>query len=163
MTTPALIHDVSDILLRDLQALADELALVPESALWTPLPGIINPIGTLSHHLCGNLRYFVGAALGGDGYHRDRDNEFSERGLTRDQLIAEVHATRDAVAAALGRLDSARLDDPMPDPPPQHRGRSIGYYLVQLCCHLSRHRGQLNYLRRILEGGAGTDGHTSRG
>ena len=63
-----------------------------------------------------------------------------------------MHETRAAVAAALGRLDAARLQDEMPDPPPQHRGRTIGYFLVQLCCHLSRHRGQLNYLRRILEG-----------
>lgn len=39
-----------------------------------------------------------------------------------------------------------------------------GYFLVQLCCHLSRHRGQLNYLRRILEGRdeAGVPGGTGR-
>lgn len=160
MTTPTLIHDVSDILLRDLQALADELGQIPEAYLWTPLPGIINPVGTLSHHLCGNLRHFVGAVLGDDGYQRNRDDEFGARGLTREALIAEVHETRAAVEAALGRLDAARLHDEMPDPPPQHRGRTISYFLVQLCCHLSRHRGQLNYLRRILEGrdGAGVPG-----
>lgn len=159
MNTPTLIHDVSDILLRDLQALSDELRQVPEAHLWTPLPGIINPVGTLSHHLCGNLRYFVGALLGGDGYQRNREDEFEARGLTRDALVEEVLATRDAVAAALSRLDAAQLQDEMPDPPPQHRGRTVGYFLVQLCCHLSRHRGQLNYLRRILEGRAdGTTG-----
>jgi hypothetical protein len=153
MTSSTLIRDVADILDRDLQALADELSEVPEAHLWAPLPGIINPVGTLSHHLCGNLRYFVGALLGGDGYVRDRDDEFGARGLTREALVAEVLATRAAVADALGRLDTSRLNDLMPDPPPQHRGRTIGFFLVQLCCHLSRHRGQLNYLRRILGGG----------
>ncbi len=47
-----------------------------------------------------------------------------------------------------------KWNDPMPDPPEQHKGRTIAFFLVQLCCHLSRHRGQLNYIRRILEAGS---------
>lgn len=148
----ALLKDVREILMRDLADMEGEISGIPEEHLWKPLPGIINPVGTLSHHLCGNLRHFVGAVLGDDGYVRDRGDEFSARGLSRAALMEEIRATRDAVGAALERLDPNRLDEPMPDTPPQHRGRSIGFFLVQLCCHLSRHRGQLNYLRRILLG-----------
>jgi hypothetical protein len=38
----------------------------------------------------------------------------------------------------------------MPVTPPQHKGRTIGYFLIQLVAHFQRHRGQLNYLRRML-------------
>lgn len=147
-----LLQDVREILMRDLAEMERELSGIPEEHLWKPLPGIINPVGTLSHHLCGNLRHFVGAVLGGDGYLRDREDEFAARGLGKDELLEEIRVTREAVGAALGSLDAARLGEPMPDTPPQHKGRSIGFFLVQLCCHLSRHRGQLNYLRRILQG-----------
>ena len=145
-------QDVREILMRDLADLEREVSGIPEEHLWKPLPGIINPVGTLSHHLCGNLRHFVGAVLGGDGYQRLREDEFAARGLGREELLEEIRVTREAVGTALAAFDPARLGEPMPDTPPQHKGRSIGFFLVQLCCHLSRHRGQLNYLRRILEG-----------
>lgn len=147
-----LVEDVREILMRDLREMAEEISAMPETHLWVPMPGIINPAGTLSHHLCGNLRHFVGAVLGNDGYIRDRTDEFEARGLSKSALIDEIESTRVAVDAALSVLDPSRLSEPMLDTPPQHKGRSIGFFLVQLCCHLSRHRGQLNYLRRILDG-----------
>lgn len=147
-----LVEDVRVILMRDLRDMAEEIESIPDEHLWVPMPGIINPIGTLSHHLCGNLRHFVGAVIGGDGYIRDRADEFEARGLSKAVLIEEIEKTRNAVDAALSSLDPARLSEVMGDTPPQHKGRSIGFFLVQLCCHLSRHRGQLNYLRRMLEG-----------
>ena len=48
------------------------------------------------------------------------------------------------------RISSDTLDDHMPEPPPQHTGRSIRFFLLQLSCHFSRHSGQLDYLRRML-------------
>jgi uncharacterized damage-inducible protein DinB len=148
-----LTEDIREIILRDLADMASEVEAVPEEHLWTAVPGIINPVGTLSHHLCGNLRHFVGAVLGNDGYARDRADEFDARDLTKNALLDEIQATIEAVNKALSSFDPARLSEPMPDTPPQHKGRTIGFFLVQLCCHLSRHRGQLNYLRRILAGG----------
>ena len=146
----ALATDVREILLRDLQALAEEVAQTPEEHLWEELEGMPNPVGTLAWHLCGNLRHFVGAGLGADGYLRRRDAEFSLRGLARQDLLNEIEATRRAVDAALRDLPAERLAEPMPITPPQHAGRTVGFFLVQLCCHLSRHRGQLNAVRRTL-------------
>lgn len=146
----ALATDVREILLRDLQALAEEVVQTPEEHLWEKLEGMPNPVGTLAWHLCGNLRHFVGAGLGADGYLRSRDAEFSLRGLGRQDLLDEIEATRRAVDAALRDLPAERLAEPMPITPPQHEGRTVGFFLVQLCCHLSRHRGQLNAVRRAL-------------
>ncbi len=145
-----LVTDVREILIRDLRDMAEEISGMPEEHMWMTMPGIINPVGTLSHHLCGNLRHFVGSVLGEDGYVRNREDEFAARGLSKSELVQEIYATIEAVDKALSALDPARLAEPMADTPPQHRGRSIGFFLVQLCCHLSRHRGQLNYLRRLL-------------
>jgi len=145
-----LLQDVADILDRDLGVLAKEIESTPDDMLWTPAPGVINPTGTLAVHLCGNLRHFIGALLGNDGYVRDRDAEFSHKALPKEQILAEIEATRLAVGAALKKLDPQVLHEIMPGTPPHHAGRTVGFFLIQLCCHFSRHEGQLNYLRRIL-------------
>ena len=142
---------VSEILVRDLGSLSEEVAATPEEHLWATRPGILNSIGTLALHLCGNLRYFVGACVGGDGYVRDRDAEFGRRDVTRAALLAEIEATQAAVRQGLAGLDAARLASPMPDPPPRHAGRTIEFFLIQLACHLNWHRGHANYLRRMLQ------------
>ena len=145
----SLISDVKHILVRDLNAMAGEVADTTDEHLWEALPGVINPVGTLALHICGNLRHFIGALLGSDGYPRDRDREFNLRDMPKEQLLEEISDTAKAIETALDGLDPARLNEPMPAPPPHHQGRTIGFFLVQLCCHTHRHQGQLNYLRRI--------------
>lgn len=145
-----LIEDIRDILARDLLVLAAEIESIPEEQLWQALPGVNNSAGTLAMHLCGNLRHFIGSVLGRDGYLRDREGEFTRRDLSKAALIIQIHQARQAVVAALEQLDVQVLNNPMPDTPPHHQGRTVGFFLIQLCCHFSRHEGQLNYLRRIL-------------
>jgi hypothetical protein len=53
-------EDLADIFTRDLAALAEEVRSTPDELLWTAMPGIINPVGTLAYHLCGNLQHFIG-------------------------------------------------------------------------------------------------------
>lgn len=147
----SLIKDTKEIIIRELNSLYQELKEMPEVHLWQPLPGIINSVGTLSHHICGNLRHFIGQKLGDEPYDRDIDDEFQNYGLSKEELLEEIKLTITAVSASLDKLTQERIYDRMPSPPPQHEGRSVGFFLIQLCCHLSRHKGQLNYLRRILE------------
>jgi len=147
----AFISDISEILQRDIEALINELQAVSEENLWKSHPGIINAAGTIAFHLCGNLRYFIGAVLGNDGYVRDKKKEFEPQYFSREILIQEIKETQQAVKNALNKLTPEQLLDPMPDTPPQHKGRSIQFFLIQLSCHLSRHTGQLNYLVRMLE------------
>jgi hypothetical protein len=147
----AFISDISEILHRDIEALINEVHLISEENLWKSNPGIINSVGTISYHLCGNLRYFIGEVLGNDGYIRDKNKEFEPQYFSKEILIQEIRDAQLSVRNALIKITPEQLLNPMPDTPPQHKGRSIQFFLIQLSCHLSRHTGQLNYLRRILE------------
>jgi len=147
--TPEL-ESLRHILTRDLQVLAKEVLATPDDVLWSTMDGVTNSVGTLSVHLCGNLRHFVGHLLGQDGYIRNRDMEFAGTPIPKQEVLLEIENTRAAVDQALLHLDPDILDEPMPSPPPHHEGRSVRFFLIQLSCHLSRHTGQVNYLRRVL-------------
>ena len=147
------LQDIKHILLRDLAVIADEVRQTDEQLLWKSLPGITNPVGTIALHLCGNIRHFIGNQLGKTGYVRNRDAEFSNHQLTKEQLLAEILTTIQETDTVLSSLDERLLESEMPDPPPHHKGRSVAFFLMQLSCHLSRHTGQMNYLRRMLGSG----------
>lgn len=138
------------IMRRDLEILAGELVVVPETELWQVVDGVTNSVGTLTLHMCGNLQHFVGALLGGTGYRRDRDAEFALRGLSRDALLARVEETRAILAEVLHALPAHRLEEPMPGVPSRYEGSTVGHFLAHLSSHLAYHLGQVNYLRRIL-------------
>ena len=71
------------LLRRELAALRRSVEAYPDDAsVWALPPGVPNSAGTLVLHCAGNLRHFLGAVLGGDGYRRDRDAEFARRGVT---------------------------------------------------------------------------------
>ena len=144
------LESLRHILTRDLQVLAKEVVATPDDVLWSTMDGVTNSVGTLSVHLCGNLRHFVGHLLGKDGYIRNRDLEFAGTPIPKQEVLLEIENTRAAVDQALLHLDPDILDDPMPSPPAHHEGRSVRFFLMQLTCHLSRHSGQVNYLRRVL-------------
>lgn len=143
------IQDIKEIIIRDLNVMKEEVSTTDPSILWESEPGIINSTGTLAYHLCGNLRHFIGAILGKDGYVRDRESEFNSGGFAQNELICCIDDTINALEKAFLHIKPEDLSHPMPDTPPQHNGKSIGFFLIQLVCHLSRHRGQLDYLRRI--------------
>src|SRR5437763_1642404 len=73
---------VKSALCSELEQLHDAVRQLVEplsdAALWArPVtPG--NSIGHLILHLTGNLNHFVGSQLGGSGYVRDREREFTE-------------------------------------------------------------------------------------
>jgi hypothetical protein len=93
---------VAAILDRDLRTLRRELEAYPdERQIWQAVPGLPNSAGTLALHLAGNLQHYIGARLGGAGYVRNRDAEFSRRDVPRAELLAEIERARTAIAAAL--------------------------------------------------------------
>lgn len=147
MTTP-----LHDLYARDLQRLRDAVAAYPDDAsLWRTAGTISNPGGTLCLHLCGNLRHFIGHTLGGQAYVRDREHEFSARGLTRAELLAEVDRMRMEVLGTLAALEPTALAHTFP----QHlmdREWRTDELLMHLHGHLNYHLGQLDYHRRILCG-----------
>ena len=150
--------DLSRLLTRELEGLRRSLEAFPdEAAIWRTVPGIGNSAGNLALHMCGNLRHFVGALLGGSGYVRDRDAEFAQRDVPRAKLLAEIDATIADVRKALGGLPAARLDEPFPTPV-ANVTLPTGRFLMHLSVHLGYHLGQLDYLRRAITGAGATPG-----
>ncbi len=143
---------------RDLTTLAAQLEAYPdERDLWRAVPGIANPGGALVLHLAGNVRHFIGAQLGGTGYVRDRDAEFSRRDVSRAELRDLVAAARAEVDTTLARLDDGALDRPYPLAV-GGVSLSAGQFLIHLATHLAYHLGQLDYHRRVVTGGGSVAG-----
>src|SRR5262249_36896240 len=98
-------------ILRELRSLKRELDAYPDDAsVWATPPGIKNPAGTLFLHLAGNLQHFVGAKLGDTGYVRNREAEFSRRGVSRAEIARELDAATAAVDAGFAKLTDRTLE-----------------------------------------------------
>lgn len=142
------------LLTRELRAVRRELEAYPDDAsVWRAVPGLPNTGGTLALHVVGNLRHFVGAILGGDGYRRDREAEFARRDVPRSDLIAGIDAAMVAVDSVLGTFTAERLMAPYPEPIAKRRV-STGVFATHLTTHLAYHLGQLDYHRRAVTGDA---------
>lgn len=155
--------EIGGIIGRELTSLRQEIEAYPSDAeLWRVVPGISNSGGTLALHLAGNLQYFVGAVLGGTSYIRNRDQEFSARGLSRAQVAAEVSAALAAVQQTFRRLGPADLEVEYPEPVAKVRV-DTGDFLIHLASHLAYHLGQVDYHRRIVTGNPATVGTVAPG
>jgi uncharacterized damage-inducible protein DinB len=154
-------EDMERLLVRDLAGFAREIELFPdEASVWKTLPGVSNSAGTLALHVCGNLKHFVGAVLGGTGYVRNRDREFAVRDVPREEILREIRETTEIVSSVLSKLSPESLDAPYPE---SHGGAQLSgrLFLLHVCTHAAFHLGQAGYLRRALTGDAGPSGALS--
>ena len=135
---------------RDLVKLREEIKNFKEEAnIWRKADGISNSAGTLVLHLLGNLNFTIGTQLGNTGYVRNREQEFSLTGVSREKLIEDIDHTIQAVKTSFETVDQAKLDE-------QYTLEMVGknstaWYLTFFYGHFTYHLGQINYLRRILE------------
>jgi uncharacterized damage-inducible protein DinB len=140
------------VLVRDLNGLKNELDAYPdEASLWATPDGITNSGGTLALHLVGNIRHFIGAILGTSDYVRDREAEFSDRGVTRAEIKRSADAAIQEVEAVFESLSEERLAEPFPAPV-GGEVLSTGVILVHFAVHFGFHLGQLDYHRRLTTG-----------
>lgn len=148
---PQLPAIVRHLLVRDLEAFKREIsAFTDDRGPWVSRPGVTNTAGTLALHCAGNLQHFIGARLGGSGYVRQRDLEFSRRDVPRAELLAEL----DRAIAAVDLLEGKALADfpaVFPDP---FGGKQVNtdVMLLHLTGHLAYHLGQADYHRRLVTG-----------
>jgi hypothetical protein len=83
--------------------------LSDEQVWWRSRP-TLNSIGNLILHLCGNVRQWIVAGLGGAPDARNRPAEFSERGpIPRDELLRRLGAVVDKARAELARQTARQL------------------------------------------------------
>jgi hypothetical protein len=145
-----MIQHFTEFYLRDLKKLKEEISLYRnENDLWILKGDVKNSAGTLALHLIGNLKHFIGAQLGATGYVRNRDKEFAERNIPRENILKEIDEVISILKKVMANIKEADL---VKEYPIEFLGekRTIGYILLVLSTHLNYHLGQINYHRRLL-------------
>ena len=136
---------------RELDRLRKEIELYnTESKIWYIEKSIANSAGNLCLHLIGNLNTYIGKELGGSGYVRNRELEFSLKDVPRIELLKMIDDTKRMVESTLDSLSPQQLQDEYPLLVYETK-MPTGAFLTYLTTHLSYHLGQINYHRRLLD------------
>ena len=127
------------------------IAQLEDSQFAIPAPNGGNSIAVLVWHIGGNLRSRFTDFLTADGEKpwRVRDEEFVQRQVTRDELLAKWNGGWDALFAALAPLTDEDLHKTI-----TIRGQSFAVHdaLHRALAHISYHVGQLVFLARSFRG-----------
>jgi hypothetical protein len=123
-----------------------------DDELAKPGPGHGNSIAVIVRHVAGNFKSRFTDFLTSDGEKpwRDRDSEFVERVVTRDELLAEWNGGWATLFAALTPLTDHDLSQIV-----TIRGEKFRIYeaLHRLLAHTSYHVGQIVYLAKSFRAG----------
>lgn len=110
-----------------------------------------NSVGHLLLHLTGNLSYYVGARIAGNGYVRNRDLEFTEpRKLPKAEVLRKFDETIAMVISTIEKQTEA--DWPAPytaEREPDSKNRVTLF--LRCASHLYHHVGQIIFLSRELQ------------
>jgi len=146
-----MIEAFRELFVRDLKKLKVEIeSYSNEQNIWKLNGKIANTAGNLCLHLVGNLNTYIGKELGGTGYVRNRDLEFSQKDVPQKELILKIEQTIEVVDQSLAKLTDAVLQEEYPLLVYEAKS-STGFMLGSLLAHLGYHLGQINYHRRLLD------------
>ena len=146
-----LIPTLKTLFRRELEKLKKEIELYQaESKLWIIEKAIANSGGNLCLHLIGNLNTYIGKELGGTGYIRNRDLEFAQKDIPREELLKKIDQTILVVEKVLDTITDQQLEKEYPVIVFTEK-MSTGFFLIHLLAHLTYHLGQINYHRRLLD------------
>ncbi|NIV15934.1 MAG: DUF1572 domain-containing protein, partial [Aliifodinibius sp.] len=70
--------------------------------------------GVLAQHLTGNLNHFVGKGLGNTGFERDREREFKNKPIPKEDLISDIEDLKHTLSAVFDDLDDEDLENDYP-------------------------------------------------
>ena len=86
------------------------LGQLTDGQVWHRSQPGLNSIGNLILHLCGNLRQWVVAGVGGAPDVRNSPAEFAERGpVPKEELMRTIEAVVEEAKAILAGVDARRL------------------------------------------------------
>ncbi len=136
---------------RDIRRLIEEINLFKnEDDLWRTGRAVKNPAGNLVLHIIGGLNHLIGATLAQTGYVRNRNQEFSSKGVEMEELVAQLEALISMINKTVNCLTPEDMEAAYPiffDEP----NTTTSYVLLQLLLHLNYHLGQVNYLHRMFD------------
>ena len=136
----------------DLNKMKNEINLyTDEKDLWIVKGEILNSAGNLCLHLLGNLNHFVGHLIGGTDYQRNRDLEFSDKNVSREELNNRIDALIEVIKKSLPKLNDTDMNRTFPDKI-SGKIREYGFALLHISNHFNYHLGQINYHRRLIVG-----------
>lgn len=145
------LESINYFLQRDLDKTIQEIeAYELEADLWKIAEGINNSAGNLSLHICGSINYYVGVILGNTGYQRDRDREFSDKDVPKNELVNKLKETKATISPILENLTQDDLEKDYPIQLWKGQNYTTLQMLMHLSIHLGYHLGQINYHRRLL-------------
>lgn len=146
-----MVRELAMIFDRDIEQVKIEIELFHlEENIWRTTGSIKNSAGNLCLHLVGNLHTYIGRNMGGYEYKRDREAEFNQKNVPRQEMVNQTSLVQERVLATLSQMDDEKLgeryvEDVLGYP------MTNGFFLVHLKGHLSYHLGQINYIRRFFE------------
>jgi uncharacterized damage-inducible protein DinB len=144
MSRTALIGELEQLL----DGVKEVVGPLSEKELWIKPVEPGNSAGHLILHLTGNLNHFVGAQLGGSGYVRDREREFTESNPpSKEAALGNL----DRAVAMFRKVVSGLTVDQLAAPHPESRFGSVFNTLFHLVAHFALHRGQMSYIVRLLK------------
>ncbi len=143
--------DFSSAKLRQLASRLDTcLTQLSEEQVWARGGDNENAIGNLVLHLCGNVRQWIIAGIGGMPDVRQRDAEFAARGGPGPQQLRErLQTTVTEAAAVIEQTSPPRLADRL-----TIQGYDVSvldaiYHVVE---HFAMHAGQIIFVTKMLTG-----------
>jgi uncharacterized damage-inducible protein DinB len=126
------------------------IAPLTTEQLWRNPYSYGNSIGHLLLHLTGNLNYYIGAQIAGNGYVRNRPLEFNDASKRpKEQVLADFDAAISMVASTVRAQSpqdwvapySAVLE------PEAHDRFTV---FMRMAAHANHHAGQIIYLSKEL-------------
>ena len=126
------------------------LEMMPDEDLWWRPNEQSNSAGNLVLHLCGNVRQWVSAAIGGVKFQRNRAEEFATRDpIPKAELIERIRAAVGEVDGVLEKLPKTRLLVHYMIQSYNPSGLQAIYHIVE---HFSYHLGQILYIYKLRTG-----------
>ncbi len=120
---------------------ANCLARLSEAQLWEKPNGQTNSVGNLLLHLCGNIRQYLVAGLGGEADERQRDTEFSTQGgYCKAELLTMLESS---LAQGIDKIQRCTEEDLLKRQMIQCFEYSGIGILVHVTEHFSYHVGQI--------------------
>lgn len=120
-----------------------------DEEIWSIRGEVLNSPGTLALHLCGNLKHNFGAVIGKNGFVRNRDLEFSARGVPKETILQDIENTGKMILPIIEDLTNEDLLKPFEE---NFHGekQNIAGAITRLALHFGYHVGQINYYRRSI-------------
>jgi uncharacterized damage-inducible protein DinB len=126
------------------------LGQLNEGQVWARGSENENAIGNLVLHLCGNVRQWIVAGVGGEPDTRERGVEFAARGGTPvAELSGRLRETVDAASAVIAAVTTERLTQRLLVQNYDVPVMEAIYHVVE---HFSMHTGQILFATKMLTG-----------